>query len=213
MNPLRRWLPELLTAAGLLVAPYVLPLLGFSPDTANRIVVWGLFGIGFDILFGYTGLLSFGQAAFFGTGGFVAAYLLTNNIVGSVLLALALGTLGAIVAGLAVGAIALRRTGIYFAMITVAIAQVFFFLENSPLSDYTGGEERPARRTLAAVPARRLDLAGVDRVVDVQLPRHLFLHRSGDRPQDRALPRRRHPRRNSRQSAACAGAGPFRVAL
>jgi branched-chain amino acid transport system permease protein len=155
MNPLRRWLPELLTAAGLLVAPYVLPLLGFSPDTANRIVVWGLFGIGFDILFGYTGLLSFGQAAFFGTGGFVAAYLLTNNIVGSVLLALGLGTLGAVVAGLAVGAIALRRTGIYFAMITVAIAQVFFFLENSPLSDYTGGENG-----LPGVPSPLFQLGG-----------------------------------------------------
>ena len=135
-----RWLPELLTAVGLVVAPYVLPSLGFSPDTVNRIVVWGLFGLGFDILFGYTGLLSFGQSAFFGTGGFVAAYLLTNNLISSVLLALVLGTLGAMIAGALVGLIALRRTGIYFAMITVAIAEVFFFVENSPLSDWTGGE-------------------------------------------------------------------------
>ena len=51
--------------------------LGFAPATINRILVWGLFGLGFDILFGFTGLLSFGQSAFFGTGGFVAAYLLT----------------------------------------------------------------------------------------------------------------------------------------
>ena len=56
----------------------MLPHLGFSPTTINRILVWGLFGIGFDILFGFTGLLSFGQSAFFGTGGFVAAYLLTR---------------------------------------------------------------------------------------------------------------------------------------
>jgi branched-chain amino acid transport system permease protein len=140
MRLLRRWLPELLTALGLAVAPSVLPHLGFSPDTANRIVVWGLFGLGFDILFGYTGLLSFGQSAFFGTGGFIAAYLLTNNFVSNVILALVIGTVGAMVAGVAVGAIALRRTGIYFAMITVAIAEVFFFLENSPLSDFTGGE-------------------------------------------------------------------------
>jgi branched-chain amino acid transport system permease protein len=135
-----RWLPELLTAVGLVAAPFVLPYLGFSPDTANRIVVWGLFGIGFDILFGYTGLLSFGQSAFFGTGGFVAAYLLTNNIMSNVIGALLIGTLGAMVAGVLVGLVALRRTGIYFAMITVAIAEVFFFVENSPLSDYTGGE-------------------------------------------------------------------------
>ncbi len=53
--------------------------LGFAPDTVNQILVWGLFGIGFDILFGYTGLLSFGQSAFYGTGGFVAAYLLDQQ--------------------------------------------------------------------------------------------------------------------------------------
>jgi branched-chain amino acid transport system permease protein len=152
----RRWLPELLTAIGLAIAPFVLPHLGFAPDTASRIVVWGLFGIGFDILFGYTGLLSFGQSAFFGTGGFVAAYLLTNNLLSNVLLALVVGTLGAIVAGVLVGCIALRRTGIYFAMITVAIAEVFFFLENSPLSDWTGGENG-----LPGVPAPSLQLGSM----------------------------------------------------
>ena len=47
-------------------------------DDVNRILIWGLFGLGFDILFGFTGLLSFGQSAFFGTGGMVAAYLLTQ---------------------------------------------------------------------------------------------------------------------------------------
>jgi branched-chain amino acid transport system permease protein len=131
---------ELLTALGLLAVPFVLPSFGFAPGTINQILVWGLFGIGFDILFGYTGLLSFGQSAFFGTGGFIAAYLLTNNLMESVLAALLIGTLGAALAGVVVGVIALRRTGIYFAMITVAIAEMFFFLENSPLSDYTGGE-------------------------------------------------------------------------
>jgi branched-chain amino acid transport system permease protein len=150
---MRRWWPELVAAVGLVIAPFVLPLIGFAPDTVNRVVVWGLFGIGFDLLFGYTGLLSFGQSAFFGTGGFIAAYLLTNNFMSSVLLALAVGTIGAMVAGLFVGLIALRRTGIYFAMITVAIAEVFFFLENSPLSDFTGGENG-----LPGVPPPSFDL-------------------------------------------------------
>ena len=75
----RRFLIEALTAIGLIAAPFVLPHLGFAPNTVNQILVWGLFGIGFDILFGYTGLLSFGQSAFYGTGGFVAAYLLTRG--------------------------------------------------------------------------------------------------------------------------------------
>jgi branched-chain amino acid transport system permease protein len=136
----RRFLIEALTALGLVAAPFLLPHLGFAPNTVNRILVWGLFGIGFDILFGYTGLLSFGQSAFYGTGGFVAAYLLTRAGFPNVIGALIIGMIAAAAVGYVVGLIALRRTGIYFAMITVAIAEVFFFVEFNPLSDYTGGE-------------------------------------------------------------------------
>ncbi len=131
---------EILTAVCLIAAPFVLPYFGFAPNTVNRILVWGLFGIGFDILFGYTGLISFGQSAFFGTGGFIAAYLLTVLGFPHVVLALIIGTIVASITGYLVGLVALRRTGIYFAMITVAIAEVFYFIEFSPLSDYTGGE-------------------------------------------------------------------------
>ncbi len=61
MTMKRRYLVELITAFALILAPFVLPYLGFSPNTINRILIWGLFGLGFDILFGYTGLLSFCQ--------------------------------------------------------------------------------------------------------------------------------------------------------
>jgi len=131
---------EALTAIGLIAAPFILPYLGFAPTTMSRIIVWGLFGIGFDILFGYTGLLSFGQSAFYGTGGMVAAYLLTIAGFPYVLTSVIIGTIVAAIVGYLVGLIALRRTGIYFAMITVAIAEVFYFVEFNPLSDYTGGE-------------------------------------------------------------------------
>src|SRR4051794_20069258 len=87
----RPYLIEILTAAGLILAPFVLPTLGFAPGTVNRILVWGLFGLGFDILFGFTGLLSFGQSAFYGTGGFVAAHLLTRPGFSKVLGALIIG--------------------------------------------------------------------------------------------------------------------------
>ena len=136
----RPFLIETLTAIGLIVAPFVLPYIGFAPNTVNRILVWGLFGLGFDILFGFTGLLSFGQSAFYGTGGFVAAYLLTRAGFPNVFLALVIGMVAAAAVGYLVGLIALRRTGIYFAMITVAIAEVFFFVEFNPLSNWTGGE-------------------------------------------------------------------------
>jgi branched-chain amino acid transport system permease protein len=140
MRNQRPFLVETLTAVGLIAAPFVLPHLGFSPTTVNRILVWGLFGLGFDILFGYTGLLSFGQSALYGTGGMVAAYLLTVLNFPHVLTAIFIGTIAAAAVGYLVGLIALRRTGIYFAMITVAIAEVFYFVEFNPLSAYTGGE-------------------------------------------------------------------------
>jgi branched-chain amino acid transport system permease protein len=136
----RPYLVELITAASLIAAPFVLPYLDFSPNTINRILVWALFGLGFDILFGYTGLLSFGQSAFFGTGGMVAAYLLTETGFPHVVTAVLIGTVAAAVIGFLVGLIALKRTGIYFAMITVAIAEVFYFIEFNPLSAFTGGE-------------------------------------------------------------------------
>jgi branched-chain amino acid transport system permease protein len=133
-------LVEAATAAALIAAPFVLPHLGFTPTTINRILVWGLFGLGFDILFGFTGLLSFGQSAFFGTGGMVAAYLLTVLDFPYVMIGIFIGTIATAIVGFFIGLIALRRTGIYFAMITVAIAEVFFFVEFNPLSAYTGGE-------------------------------------------------------------------------
>ena len=108
----RPFIVEALTAAGLIAAPFVLPHLGFTPTTIDRILVWGLFGIGFDILFGFTGLLSFGQSAFFGTGGMIAAYLLTVLNFPYVTAAVVIGMVAASVVGYVVGLIALRRTGI-----------------------------------------------------------------------------------------------------
>jgi len=149
----RPLLVEILTAVGLIAVPFVLPYLGVTPTTINRILVWGLFGLGVDVLFGCTGLVSFGQSAFFGTGGMVAAYLLTIVEFPYVVPSLFVGTIVATVIGYLVGLIALRRTGIYFAMITVAIAEVFFFVEFNPLSAYTGGENG-----LPGVPAPALYL-------------------------------------------------------
>jgi branched-chain amino acid transport system permease protein len=168
--PRRRFLVEGLTALGLIAAPFLLPPLGFAPDTVNQILIWGLFGIGFDLLFGYTGLLSFGQSAFYGTGGFIAAYLLTNNLMSSVLAALLVGTIGAALAGLVVGVIALRRTGIYFAMITVAIAETFYFIEFSPLAAWTGGENG-----LPGVPTPKLEFAGFSWQVGTEWSMYGFL--------------------------------------
>jgi branched-chain amino acid transport system permease protein len=166
----RSFVVEVFTAAGLIAAPFLLPHLGFTPTTINRILVWGVFGLGFDILFGFTGLLSFGQSAFFGTGGMVAAYLLTIVNFPYVSAALVIGMTAAGIVGYLVGLIALRRTGIYFAMITVAIAEVFFFVEFNPLSAYTGGENG-----LPGVPSPTLDLGFIAVHFDTDSLLYVFL--------------------------------------
>ena len=170
MNTKRPFLVEAFTIVALIAAPFVLPHLGFSLTTINRVVIWGLFGLGFDLLFGYTGLLSFGQSAFFGTGGMFAAYLLTEANFPYVLTSIFVGALVAGVVGYLVGLVALRRTGIYFAMITVAIAEVFFFVEFNPLSAYTGGENG-----LPGVPTPSYDLGFLKLRFDTDLSMYAFL--------------------------------------
>ncbi len=135
-----RWLPEIALLAALIALPFAFDAWFRSPDLLTRILIWGIFGLGFDLLFGRTGLLSFGQAAFYGAGGFVTAYLLTSNTLGNVWLAMLAGIAAATAFSVVVGFLALRRVGIYFAMITLAFGELSYFLENSPLSDFTGGE-------------------------------------------------------------------------
>ncbi|MCG6204798.1 branched-chain amino acid ABC transporter ATP-binding protein/permease [Rhodopseudomonas sp. HC1] len=140
MKRVRTYSAEIAVLLALIFGPLVLNPLGFSTDLLTRVLNWGLIGLGFDILFGLTGLLSFGQAAFYGVGGFVTAYLLVSGAIGSVWLALLAGTGAAGVFGLVVGWFAVRRIGIYFTMITLAFGQMAYFIENSILTDYTGGE-------------------------------------------------------------------------
>ncbi len=166
-----RFLPECGVALGLVAMPYALPHLGGTLDLAQRILDWGLFGLGFDILFGFTGLLAFGQAAFFGTGGFTAAYLLTAPYTANTLLALAGGTAAAAVLGAAIGILSLRRAGIYFAMLTLAFGEMAYFLEISPLATWTGGENG-----IAGVPAPHLALR-TGRARPCHAARHVLAHR------------------------------------
>lgn len=134
------WRVELAIAVFLVAFPWVFPVIGGYANLATRILILGLFGIGMDLIFGYTGMLSFGQAAFYGTGGFVTAYLLSTGMLHNTLGALALGTIAAACCGMIIGYLCLRQSGVYFAMLTLAFGEVFYFLENSPLAKWTGGE-------------------------------------------------------------------------
>ncbi|MBY5934074.1 branched-chain amino acid ABC transporter permease [Tateyamaria omphalii] len=109
------------------------------PDLMQRFVIFGIFAIGFNILFGLTGYLSFGHAAFLGVGSYAAIWmmkLLTMNVIPAIFVSV-------IVAGifsLAVGWISLRRSGIYFSILTLAFAQMSYSLAYSVLTPITGGE-------------------------------------------------------------------------
>lgn len=121
-----------LVAGGLLLPFRIYPVL------AVDILVWGLFATAFDIMLGYTGLLSFGQAAFFGGGAYAAGLLAQRAGVPFPLNALA-GGLAAGLLALPLMALAIRRRGIYFAMITLAFGQMVFYVINEWRS-LTGGE-------------------------------------------------------------------------
>src|SRR5581483_4177784 len=163
-------LPELALAAVLAATPFVLIHAGFSYDLMQRVLDWGILGVGFDLLFGWTGLLSFGQAAFYGTGGFVTAWLLLFGGMQSVWLALLIGTIAAGVVGWLVGLVSVRRIGIYFAMITLAFGQMAFFIEFNPLSDYTGGENG-----LPGVPVPHIGWGSWDMRIDTGLPMYWLM--------------------------------------
>ncbi len=109
------------------------------PDLMQRFVIFGIFAIGFNILFGLTGYLSFGHAAFLGVGSYAAIWmmkLLTMNVIPGIIMSVLVAGIFAV----AVGYISLKRTGIYFSILTLAFAQMSFALAYSVLTPITGGE-------------------------------------------------------------------------
>ena len=125
-----------LIAVGILVA-ILLPRVLYSA-LALRIVLWALFAVSVDLLLGYGGMLSFGHAAFWGAGGYTAALLAKAFGLPFPLAALA-GTIAAMALAGPIGFLAIRRRGIYFAMVTLAFAQMLFYVVNE-WRDLTGGE-------------------------------------------------------------------------
>ena len=109
------------------------------PDLMQRFVIFGIFAIGFNILFGLTGYLSFGHAAFLGVGSFAGVWMF--KLLGmNVLFAIVASTVFAGLFAVIVGYVSLRRSGIYFSILTLAFAQMSFALAYSVLTPLTGGE-------------------------------------------------------------------------
>jgi ABC-type branched-subunit amino acid transport system permease subunit len=123
-----------------LAGPVLLKPFGAGyPDLLQKFCIFGIFAIGYNILFGLTGYLSFGHAAFLGLGSYTAVWsfkLLTMNVVPAIILSVALTALFALM----IGYISLRRSGIYFSILTLAFAQMAYNLAYSVLTPLTNGE-------------------------------------------------------------------------
>ncbi|KAF7964198.1 inner-membrane translocator [Cupriavidus sp. UYMU48A] len=134
----RLWAPLAIWAA-LLLAPYwMLPLGGYTA-LGTRVLVLGLAAMSVNFLLGFTGVLSFGHAAYFGLGAYGAGFAL-KFLAPSTPLALLCGTLLGGIAGALLGAISVRRRGVYFAMVTIAFGQVFYYIAFQ-WSSVTGGDD------------------------------------------------------------------------
>lgn len=129
-----------LFALVVLSAPFWGKLIGAGyPDLLQKFAIFGLFAIGYNILFGLTGYLSFGHAAFLGVGSYTTVWafkLLTLNVLPAVIFSIVLSGLFALV----IGFLSLRRSGIYFSILTLAFAQMSYNMAYSVLTPITNGE-------------------------------------------------------------------------
>ncbi|MFY9967816.1 MAG: branched-chain amino acid ABC transporter permease [Roseiarcus sp.] len=139
MNGLRG--QSLTVAVGVLLVfmPFWMGAIGGYTELATRILVMGLAAMSLNFLLGFTGVLSFGHAAYFGLGAYGAAMAIKYLGTGT-LPAIALGMVVATVAAMIIGALIVRRRGVYFAMVTIAFGQVFYFLAFR-WNSLTGGDD------------------------------------------------------------------------
>ena len=146
------WIMALIVAA-MIIIPFGLPSEQWA-NLVSLILIWALFAIGFDLAFGVTGMLSFGHAALFGTGGYALTILMISYNIGFLPAMVAAAMVGAFLA-LGMGLFALRVSGLFFALLTLALAQMIYILASNKLRALTGGLDG-----IPGVP--RPDLFGID---------------------------------------------------
>jgi branched-chain amino acid transport system permease protein len=126
--------PVVLLVAAVLVLPFIV-----RPVLATEIWIFAIFGLGLNLLLGYTGMLSFGQSTFFGSAAYVAGYLLKHTAI-NIFAALGIGIGVGALSALLVGYLCVQRSGIYFIMLTFALNQLFYFIAYQ-WTTVTGGED------------------------------------------------------------------------
>jgi len=139
LTPAARRIVDLAVWAALATMPFWMAAIGGYTELATRIVVMGLAAMALNFLLGFTGVLSFGHAAYFGLGAYGAAMGIKYLGLGT-LPALALSVVVATLAAALIGALIVRRRGVYFAMVTIAFGQVFYFIAFR-WNSVTGGDD------------------------------------------------------------------------
>jgi branched-chain amino acid transport system permease protein len=139
LNPSLRRAFDVAVWAALLTMPYWMGAIGGYTELATRVVVMGLAAMSLNFLLGFTGVLSFGHAAYFGLGAYGAAMAI-KYIAPNTWLGIALGVAIATIAAAVIGALIVKRRGVYFAMVTIAFGQVFYFIAFR-WNDVTGGDD------------------------------------------------------------------------
>ncbi len=148
-----------LTIVALCILPWVLP----SKALAVNVLIYGLYAVGYNLLFGYTGLLSFGHAAFFGAGAYVTGISI-GQFGADWFTGIVCGVVAASLLALAIGILSIRTRGIYFAMVTLALAQLIYYIALQA-SSWTGGENGLRGFTVTSVGIGPVSLDLLDPVV------------------------------------------------
>ena len=155
----------------------IAPLIGFYPVFVMKAMCFALFACAFNLLLGFGGLLSFGHAMFLGTAGYVSAYAAKSWGM-TPELAILFGTLASALLGIVVGALAIRRQGIYFAMITLAMAQMmYFFYLQTPFTHGEDGIQSVPRGRMFGVLDLSQPLVVYYAVLVIFVAAFLFIHR------------------------------------
>src|SRR6202163_4516663 len=154
---------DVLIWALLIAVPFWLPLVGSYIELGTHVVVYALAAMALNFLLGFTGVLSFGHAAYFGLGAYGAAMTI-KYIHPSTPLAILVGVAVGIVAAMIVGALIIKRRGVYFAMVTIAFGQVFYFIAFR-WNTVTGGDDGLTgwKRQAIDLGFTKLDILGNDK--------------------------------------------------
>ncbi|HUB96257.1 MAG TPA: branched-chain amino acid ABC transporter permease [Stellaceae bacterium] len=149
----------------LLTAPFWMPLLGGYTALGARVLVFALAAMALNMLLGFTGVLSFGHAAYFGLGAYGAGLML-KFVTNSTPLAVIAGTLLGGIAGTLFGTLIVRRRGVYFAMVTIAFGQVFYYIAYQ-WNSVTGGDDGLSgwRRVPISLGFTTVDILGSDKAL------------------------------------------------